>query len=35
MVSSTGLNDFIEKLAGTGAFAETAARRDLGSGEKQ
>jgi hypothetical protein len=35
MVSRAGLNDFIVKLAGMDAFAETAARRDPRSGEKQ
>jgi hypothetical protein len=35
MVSPTGFNDFIVKLAGSDAFAETDARRDRRLGEKQ
>jgi len=35
MVSWTGFNDFIVKLAGRDAFAETAAGRDPRLGEKQ
>jgi hypothetical protein len=35
MVSSNNPIDFIAKLAGRGAFAEDAPRRDLRSGEKQ
>jgi hypothetical protein len=35
MVSPAGFNDFIVKLAGRDAFAETAGRRDPRPGEKQ